>query len=143
VQASFEASDYFGNAELDRGKWQALLQRMEEEEWKKRGGRFAPFSMWAAGRELFSRSSEARDPIASAKGSRLIPAELSNLASEIPRYRSTPAVVDDEVSHVAVVDPIEGSELHAELGAGLDDLEDSLDDPVLTMLGEHAALGRA
>jgi len=31
AQTSFEASDYFGNAELDRGKWVALLQRMDEE----------------------------------------------------------------------------------------------------------------
>jgi 2-polyprenyl-3-methyl-5-hydroxy-6-metoxy-1,4-benzoquinol methylase len=31
AQASFETSDYFGNAGLDRGKWQALLQRMDEE----------------------------------------------------------------------------------------------------------------
>lgn len=31
AQASFEASDYFSNAELDRGKWQVLLQRMDEE----------------------------------------------------------------------------------------------------------------
>jgi 2-polyprenyl-3-methyl-5-hydroxy-6-metoxy-1,4-benzoquinol methylase len=32
AQASFETSDYFGNAELDRGKWEALLQRMTEED---------------------------------------------------------------------------------------------------------------
>jgi len=32
AQTSFEASDYFDNAELDRNKWEALLQRMENEE---------------------------------------------------------------------------------------------------------------
>ena len=31
AQTSFETSDYFGNAELDREKWQALFQRMEAE----------------------------------------------------------------------------------------------------------------
>ncbi len=31
AQPSFETSEYFGNAELDREKWQALLERMEEE----------------------------------------------------------------------------------------------------------------
>ncbi len=32
AQTSFETSDYFGNADLDREKWQVLLQRMENEE---------------------------------------------------------------------------------------------------------------
>lgn len=31
AQTSFETSDYFGHADLDRGKWQSLLQRMDEE----------------------------------------------------------------------------------------------------------------
>jgi 2-polyprenyl-3-methyl-5-hydroxy-6-metoxy-1,4-benzoquinol methylase len=31
ADASFEASDYFDNDELDRGKWQALLRRIDEE----------------------------------------------------------------------------------------------------------------
>jgi 2-polyprenyl-3-methyl-5-hydroxy-6-metoxy-1,4-benzoquinol methylase len=32
AQPSFETSDYFGNAELDREKWKALLARMEDED---------------------------------------------------------------------------------------------------------------
>jgi 2-polyprenyl-3-methyl-5-hydroxy-6-metoxy-1,4-benzoquinol methylase len=31
AEPSFETLDYFGNAELDREKWQALLERMQEE----------------------------------------------------------------------------------------------------------------
>jgi hypothetical protein len=47
-------------------------------------------------------------------------------------------MVDHEIAHVAVVDAVMSAELDTELGSGLDDLEDLLDDPVFAKLGEHA-----